>query len=159
MCTWITKRTKKGKRHERARGWNTPLFSKLEPVWLHAETQLLVNRPLLSSRNSHFQNKGQCKTFLVKMSFICMRIENPFHINGSALSLALTLWAPVSTYKSSKLISIQRELRIELRKFDNRSRQFLYDDHFINSHNLYLDSVWILLGENWPWSLLGLKGF
>ena len=31
-------------------------------------------------------------------------------------------------------------------------------DHFINSHNLSLDSVWILLGENCSWSLLGLKG-
>ena len=31
-------------------------------------------------------------------------------------------------------------------------------DHLINSHNLSLDSVWILLGENLSWSLLGLKG-
>ena len=31
-------------------------------------------------------------------------------------------------------------------------------NHFINSHNLSLDSVWILLGENLSWSLLGLKG-
>ena len=31
-------------------------------------------------------------------------------------------------------------------------------DRFINSHNLSLDSVWILLGENCSWSLLGLKG-
>ena len=28
----------------------------------------------------------------------------------------------------------------------------------INSHNLSVDNVWILLGENWCWSLLGLKG-
>ena len=32
-------------------------------------------------------------------------------------------------------------------------------DHFIYSHNVSLDSVWILLGENYlSWSLLGLKG-
>ena len=48
-----------------------------------------VNRPFPSSENSHFQNEAKCKTFVVKMSFICMRIENHFHINGSALSLAL----------------------------------------------------------------------
>ena len=35
---------------------------------------------------------------------------------------------------------------------------FFLGDHFINSHNLSVDSVWILLGENWSWSLLGLKG-
>ena len=28
-----------------------------------------------SSRNSHFQNEVKRKTFLVKMSFICMRID------------------------------------------------------------------------------------
>ena len=31
-------------------------------------------------------------------------------------------------------------------------------DPFINSHNLSVDSVWILLGENLSWSLLALKG-
>ena len=39
-------------------------------------------------------------------------------------------------------------LRYELREFDNRSRHFLLGDHFINSRNLSLDSVWILLREN-----------
>ena len=38
-----------------------------------------------------------------------------------------------------------------------RSRHFLLSDHLINSHNLSLDSVWILLREIWSWSLLGLK--
>ena len=45
-----------------------------------------------------------------------------------------------------------------MREFDDRSEHFLSDDHFINSHNLSLDSVWILLGENSFWSLLGLEG-
>ena len=35
-------------------------------------------------RNSYFKNEVKCKTFVVKMSFICMR----FHINDS-ISLAL----------------------------------------------------------------------
>ena len=43
-----------------------------------------------SSKNPHFQNEGKCKTFHVKISFICMRIlNNHFHINGFALSIAL----------------------------------------------------------------------
>ena len=49
-------------------------------------------------------------------------------------------------------------LKNKLREFDNRSRHFLLCDHFINSHNLSLDSVWILFGEIWSWSLLALKG-
>ena len=41
---------------------------------------------------SDFKNKpseAKCRTFLVIMSFICMRIKNHFHINGFAFSLAL----------------------------------------------------------------------
>ena len=48
-----------------------------------------TNRPFPSSKNSHFQNKAKCKTFLVKMSFICVRLENIFRINRFALSLPL----------------------------------------------------------------------
>ena len=43
----------------------------------------------LSSKNSHFQHKGKCKIFVVKMSCICMRMKNDFHISGFSLSLAL----------------------------------------------------------------------
>lgn len=35
------------------------------------------------------QSKVQLKIFLVKMSFICIRLENSFHSNGFALSLTL----------------------------------------------------------------------
>ena len=45
------------------------------------------NRPSPISKEFPFQNEAQCKTFLVKMSFICTTI----HINGFALSLALKL--------------------------------------------------------------------
>ena len=41
------------------------------------------NRPFLSSKSSHFKKEAKCKTRLVKMWFICMRI------NSFALSLAL----------------------------------------------------------------------
>ena len=40
------------------------------------------NRPLPSSKNPHFQNEARCTTFLVKMSFICMRMKNDFPIKG-----------------------------------------------------------------------------
>ena len=49
----------------------------------------VVNRPFPSSKKSHFQNEAKCETFVVKMSFICIIIENHFHINGFALSLIL----------------------------------------------------------------------
>ena len=42
------------------------------------------------SKTPTFKIKAEteCKTFLMKMSFICMRIENHFHINSFALRLA-----------------------------------------------------------------------
>ena len=40
------------------------------------------NKPLPSFKNLHFQNEARCTTFLVKMSFICMRMKNDFHIKG-----------------------------------------------------------------------------
>ena len=52
-------------------------------------SQCPYNRPFPSSKKSHFQNEAKCETFVVKMSFICIIIENHFHINGFALSLDL----------------------------------------------------------------------
>ena len=37
-----------------------------------------INRPLSSFQNPHFQNEARCTAFLVKMSFICMRIKKIF---------------------------------------------------------------------------------
>ena len=48
-----------------------------------------INRPLPSSKNPHFQNEARCTTFQVKMSFICMRMKNEFHIKGWAPSPVL----------------------------------------------------------------------
>ena len=48
-----------------------------------------MNRPFPSSKESHFQNEAKCETFVVKMRNFCIIIENHFHINGFALSLAL----------------------------------------------------------------------
>ena len=54
-------------------------------MWLYS----CVNRLFPSSKNFHFRNKAKWKTFLMKISFVCMRIKNPFYINGFALSFAL----------------------------------------------------------------------
>ena len=47
------------------------------------------NMPHTSSKNPHFQNEARCTTFLVKMSFTCMRMKNHFHIKGWALNIVL----------------------------------------------------------------------
>ena len=56
------------------------------PTQSHAQSNVSsskdVNRPLPSSKNPHFQNEARCTTFLVKMSFICMKMKNHFHIKG-----------------------------------------------------------------------------
>ena len=62
------------------------------PVDVHRSKtpSLLTNdRPLPSSKDPHFQNEAKCTTFLVKMSFICMRMKNLLHIKGLALNLVL----------------------------------------------------------------------
>ena len=51
--------------------------------------RLEFNRPLLTSKNPHFQNEAKCTTVLVKTSFIYMRIKNHFHIKRLALNLVL----------------------------------------------------------------------
>ena len=68
----------------------------------------MASRPLPSSINPHFQNEARCTTFRVKMSFICMRMKNDFHIGlqstithfaretGSVLS-RIALWACFGT--------------------------------------------------------------
>ena len=40
------------------------------------------NRPLPSSKNPNVQNEAKCTTFLVKMSFTCMRIKNNLHFKS-----------------------------------------------------------------------------
>jgi len=48
------------------------------------------NRVFPSYKNTHFQDEAKCKTSLVKMSSMCMRIKIIFIlINGFTLSLAL----------------------------------------------------------------------
>ena len=57
-------------------------------LYQHTEKQI-KQWVFSSSKNSRFQNEAKWKTFLVKMSFICMRIEYHFHVSSFTLSLAL----------------------------------------------------------------------
>ena len=63
-------------------------------------------RPFPCSKNSHFQNEAKCKTFLVKTSFICMRIKTHFLIMGYALKLCShhTGWLFVPTWMLSVIV-------------------------------------------------------
>ena len=63
------------------------------------------------SKNSLFPNKAKCKTFLLKMSFICMRIKNHFHFKGFALSLALKQRFRAKSVKYDKISCYEVLLR------------------------------------------------
>ena len=56
------------------------VITNMAAVTLRANQQ--CNRSLQSSKNPHFQNEAKCTTFLVKVSFICMRMINHFQIKG-----------------------------------------------------------------------------
>ena len=84
-----------------------------------------MNRPIPSSKNPHFQKEAKCTTFLVKMSFICMRMKNHFHIEGWALHLAL-LQRPGGTPKTYCICTIFESIsnqqvlsRFETEAWDN----------------------------------------
>ena len=60
----------------------------LGPLWyMKSPERLYDKRPLPSSKNPHFQTEAKCTAFLVKMSFVWMRMKNHFHIKGQALNL------------------------------------------------------------------------
>ena len=46
-----------------------------------------------------------------------------------------------------------------LEEFDKRAKHFSFGDHFINSHTFFSWKciILIFLGENWCWSVLGLR--
>ena len=51
-------------------------------TWQKCQTRTpQIIRPFTSFRNSYFKNEAKYKSFKVKMSFICIRIKNHFHIN------------------------------------------------------------------------------
>ena len=90
-------------------------------------TFMQVNRPLPSSKNLHFQNEARYTTFLVKVSFICMRMKNDFHIKGWAPPTLVLKQRPWGTRKwPIKLLWI---LKINL-TFYNNFCQTLYIERF-----------------------------
>ena len=56
-------------------------------------------------QNYHFQNEANCKTFVVKMSFMCMKIKHHFQTNGFALK-ATVKWTVAVVYNAA-ICSVQ----------------------------------------------------
>ena len=112
-------------------------------------TFMQVNRPLPSSKNLHFQNEARYTTFLVKVSFICMRMKNDFHIKGWAPPTLVLKQRPWGTRKwPIKLLWI---LKINL-TFYNNFCQTLYIERFtlIDFLCFFLhasDRIWPLMQE------------
>ena len=77
------------------------------------------NRPFPSFKNSHFQNKANCKTVLVKMSLIRVTIKNHFHTDGFALSVALKQRFGVTWSQSIKTDCFY----LKLKKQTNKTKQ------------------------------------
>ena len=63
--------------------------SKNDEYWLLSIVIYQPSKPLPGSKNSHFQNEAKCATSFVKLSFICMRMKNRFHVKEWALHLVL----------------------------------------------------------------------
>ena len=90
-----------------------------------------INRPFPSSPGPLFQNDVRCSTFLVEMSFICMRMKNHFHIKGWAPNLVLiqrpggTQKWPIPWQRSFKCrwkllkvrLSLRRMIKMELKEY------------------------------------------
>ena len=76
------------------------------------------NRPLPSSNNPHFQNEARCTIFLVKMSFICIRMKNDCHIKGWAPTLVLKQRPGVTQkWPIGRALSLQLGIRHSWRFF------------------------------------------
>ena len=80
------------------------------------------NRPLPSSKNPHFQNEAKCTTFLVKMSFICMRMKGHFHIKSWVKSYRKWLTASM-VHKTNSNVLLNKLLHLikSLLKFNFES--------------------------------------
>ena len=85
------------------------------------------NRALPSSKNSRFQNEARCTTFLVKISFICMRMKNDFHIKG---------WAPILVLKQKPGGTRKWPIRKwKNNRFNEQNSNFARASHFF-AHSL-----------------------
>ena len=85
--------------------------------------------------HSHFQNEAKCKTFLVKMSFICMRINcmKMFtYINGFTLSLV-----------------VKQRLEATYSEMAHWGRTFCYSCPRQVHHRRWLCERWSCLSARW----------
>ena len=92
---------------DRRKQWKRYVYTR---TFLKTENQYATSE----FQNPHFQNEARCATFLVKMSFICMRMKSDFHVKGWAPTLVLKqrpgetrkwpilVGLPVSTKKVSR---------------------------------------------------------
>ena len=91
-----------------------------------------------------------CRYF--KLSWNTTALSQSDCRNFSCRSIStLTLIAPTSTYKFFTLIFIYFP-RDNLREFNRRSKQFLFVDHLINSHNHFSCKHMDIVRRNWSWS-------
>ena len=65
------------------------LYLRPRAIFKYKPPGALIGHLQVPKLNPHFQNEAKCTTFLVKMSFICRRMRNHFHIKGWALNLVL----------------------------------------------------------------------
>ena len=122
-------------------------------VWMQCcitdESRRLGSTEAINRTGTNTQTEGWC--VLAKGEDLCF------------LSTNLQVFVQCQLHSQLSLNPLNPSIHIHaiknyLREFYNRSRHFFFGDHLINSHDLSPDSVWISLGENWSWSLLGLKG-
>ena len=92
----------------RANTKSYPVSMNTYPIQLDRLLSKYKNMPLPTSKNSFFQNEAKCKTFLVKMGFICMRIKNHATLKASLwnrgseqLVNGLLVWGFISNHFNS----------------------------------------------------------
>ena len=124
-----------------------------ECVWMQCcvtdESRRLGSTEAINGTGTNTQTEGWC--VLAKDEDLCF------------LSTNLQVFVQCQLHSQLSLNPLNPSIHIHaiknyLREFYNRLRHFPFGDHLINSYDLSPDSVWISLGENWSWSLLGLKG-
>ena len=68
----------------------------------------MANRPFPSYKYSHCQNKAYCRTFLVKMSFICIRMKNKRECSSFSLDKKTIVISMASHLASLRNIGLGR---------------------------------------------------
>ena len=126
-------------------------------IFAWSESEFDQTEAILSEVNLYFTVHGV--TFKVKSWMWCGLPLLPY--KGSRVTSLPVFFNPLSPSIHIQILQTDLHtfpLRISWENLIKDQGIFFLGDHFINSHNLSVDSVWILLGENWSWSLLAVKG-